>query len=134
MNNSFLFKVNSLFSSICYDPDGNSWTFVFSDDIIVGISGFWRLTVEGQIRLVSSDHGHLFGLKEPLDVVEETEKMLKNQTLRSLEVLPNGDLLLEIYNNIRVEIFISSSGYESFDFSIAGKRYIGCGGGKLAIL
>jgi hypothetical protein len=43
------------------------------------------------------------------------------------------DLTLTLTNDLRIEIYISSSGYETYDFSIDGKSFIGLGSGDIAI-
>ena len=61
------FQTNSLFRSVEFD--GFNWQFHFDDGINVSVSGFWRLLKDGEINLVSLDHGHQFGLPKPGDLV-----------------------------------------------------------------
>jgi len=44
-----------------------------------------------------------------------------------------GDLILSLSDNFVIEIFITSSGYESYSFSINNKRYIGMGSGQIGV-
>lgn len=44
------------------------------------------------------------------------------------------DLVLSLTDGHRIEIYISSSGYETYDFSIDNKRYIGLGSGDIAVI
>lgn len=97
-------------------------------------SGFWRLLTNGEISFVSMDHGHQFGLPHPVDMTEELIKRLKGKRLtRILVAKDTRDLRLSFTENIEMEIFISSTGYETYQLSIDGKRYIGLGGGDIAI-
>lgn len=45
-----------------------------------------------------------------------------------------ADLTLTISNDITIQIFIASSGYETYDFSVDNKRYIGLGSGNIEII
>ena len=135
MKEELAFKTDSLFYSISYDKDADSWTFSFADDIYVEASGFWRLFERNKIVYVSLDNGHQFVLPKPLDLVEELTTILKDKKLKELNVdKDTADLTLVFTDNMRIEIFISSSGYETHQFSINGKIYVGLGSGDIAIL
>jgi hypothetical protein len=55
--------------------------------------------------------------------------------LKKIEVTKDTyDLTLTLTNDLTIEIYISSSGYETYDFSIDGKSYIGLGSGDIAIM
>jgi hypothetical protein len=129
------FITNSLLEDVTYDSNGQSWYFKFSDGISVSASGFWRLLEKKKIVLVSSDHGHQFGLPKPLDLSKEIKNRLTNKKLLKIQVKEDSaDLALIFSDQFEIEIFISSSGYESYDFSLNEKRYIGLGSGDIAII
>lgn len=135
MTNDLTFKANSSFISANYDKDGESWNFIFDDKIWAASSGFWRILVSNKISIVSSDHGHQFGLPRPLDLEEEIINLLSGKTLIQIEVdNDTADLTLLITDDIKIQIFISSTGYETHEFAIDNKRYIGLGAGDIAIL
>ena len=134
MTNEFTFTTNSVFDNIVFDKDGDCWYFYFSDKIFASSSGFWRLLIENKIKLVSLDHEQQFGLPKPLDLVEELTRKLSGKHLTKIEVIKDTfDLVLSLTDGHRIEIYISSSGYETYDFSIDNKRYIGLGSGDIAI-
>jgi hypothetical protein len=55
--------------------------------------------------------------------------------LIKIEVIKDTfDLVFTLTDGVRLEIFISSSGYETYNFFIDNKRYIGLGSGKIAII
>jgi hypothetical protein len=55
--------------------------------------------------------------------------------LTKIEVIKGTfDLVFTLTGGYRLEIYISSSGYETYDFSIENKRYIGLGSGDIAII
>ena|SRR5690242_21709406 len=135
MTNEFTFTTHSLFDNIVFDKDADCWYFYFSDKIFASSSGFWRLLIENKIDLVSLDHEQQFGLPKPLDLVEELKKKLSGKHLTKIEVIKDTfDLVLSLTDEHRIEIYISSSGYETYDFSIDHKRYIGLGSGNIAIM
>ena len=90
---------------------------------------------KNKIILVSNDNGQQFGLPKPLILIEELSKVLKGNRLMKIEVIKDTfDLTLTLTDDFKIEIFISSSGYETYDFSINSKRYIGLGSGDIAIV
>lgn len=135
MPNELIFKTNSSFNSINYDKNGESWNFLFEDKIWFASSGFWRLLVNKKIVSVSLDNGHRFGLPQPLDLIQEVSNILEGKRVRKVIVdNDTADLTLLITDDIKIGIFISSSGYETYEFSIENKRYIGLGAGEIAII
>ena len=135
MTNELTFIADSLFDKVVFDKDGENWIFYFSKRIYANSSGFWRLLKKHKILFVSLDNKQQFGLPKPIDLVEELNNILSGQRLKKIEVIKDTyDLILTLTNDLTVEIYISSSGYETYDFSIAGKRYIGLGSGDIAIM
>jgi len=135
MTTDLTFKTNSIFNSVSYDKDADSWHFYFADKIYVSSSGFWRLLEANRIVFVSLDNGHQFGLPQPLDLVEGITKQLTGKKLTEIKVdKDTADLTLTISDDIEIQVFIASSGYETYDFSIDDKRYIGLGSGEIGIV
>lgn len=134
MTKELTFTTKSLFDNVTFDKDGSCWYFYFADKIFISSSGFWRLLTDDKIELVSLDHGQQFGLPKPLDLLEELTKRLAGKHLIKIEVIKDTyDLVLTLTEGHRLEIYISSSGYETYDFSINNKRYVGLGSGGIAI-
>ena len=135
MTTELIFSTNSLFYNVTFDRNADSWTFLFADKIYASASGFWRLYKKNKIVFVSLDNGHQFGLTKPLDLVEEIKNELAEKKLIKIEVAKDTfDLTLTLTNEIKIEIYIASSAYETYDFSINDKRYIGLGSGDIAIM
>ena len=134
MTSNLTFITNCLFESITFDKDADSWSLSFADNIYVIASGFWRLLERNNIVFVSFDNGHQFGLPKPLDLVDEVNKVLTGMSLTRIEVdKDTADLTLTLTSEFKLQIFIASSGYETYDFSINNKRYMGLGSGEIAI-
>jgi hypothetical protein len=135
MISEITFATKSLFENVTFDRNADSWAFSFTDNIYVNASGFWRLLKNNSIAFVSLDNGHQFGLPKPLDLIEELKKELEGKGLTKVEVIKDTfDLALTFTHGLKLEIYIASTGYESYDFSINGKRYIGLGSGDIAII
>ena len=135
MTKDLTFKTNSIFEIVTYDKDADSWHFYFADRIYVSSSGFWRLLNANRVVFVSLDNGHQFWLPQPLDLVENITKQLTGKKLTEIRVdKDTADLTLTISDDIKIQIFIASSGYETYDFSIEDKRYIGLGSGDIGIV
>lgn len=133
MNNGQRFKTDLPFHQLTYDRDGESWAFKFRTDYFTAY-GLWRILENKKIRFVSLDHGQQFGLQKPIDLVTEVNELLKNKRLETIVIKPNtSDLHLILSDNLEIEIFITSSGYETYEFSFDSKRYIAQGSGEIVI-
>ena len=134
MKNELTFKTNSKFQSVTFDKDADNWYIVFADKIALNVSAFWRLLSDKQIQLVSFENGHQFGLPKPVDLSQLLTEALTGKTLLEIKIKQNtADLVLTLTDNFELEIFISSTGYETYNFSVNKKNYIGMGSGEIAI-
>jgi hypothetical protein len=134
MTQELTFKTNGLFEYVTYDKDADSWYFVFEDNIAFSTQTIWRLLKNKNIQWVSLDNGQQFGLPAPVNLVEKLTSELTDKRLVEIKVKQDtADLLLSLSDNLEIEIFISSSGYESYNFSVDKKNYIGMGSGDIAI-
>ena len=135
MTETLTIKTNSIFDSVIFDENTDCWTFKFTESVYASSFGFWRLFKANKIKLVSFDNGQLFGNPKPLDLVAELTKLLTGESLSKITIIKdNSDLILHISPDFRIEIYIASSGYETYEFSIEGKRYIGQGAGEVSII
>jgi hypothetical protein len=127
------FKTDLPFDQVIYDQDGDSWTFRFGPDYFTTY-GLWRILENKKIKFVSLDNGQQFGLPKPIDLVTEANELMKNKKLTVINIKPDtSDLQLILSDNFEIEIFITSSGYETYSFSFDSKTYIGQGSGEIAI-
>lgn len=128
-----IFTVNSLLKSLHF-TEPNFWVFSFSDNVTVQAETFWRVIDGNKIIYTSEDHHQKSGLSQPIDLTKAVLEIFKNIHLKRIEVQDGtGDLILNFSDQLKIEIYITSSGYESYSFWIEDKRYIGLGGGKTAI-
>ncbi|MBL7884186.1 MAG: hypothetical protein JNL69_08960 [Bacteroidia bacterium] len=134
MTNEQTFKTNSKFKYVTYEPDADSWYFAFEDKTSFFLTTFWRLLHNNKIEMVSLDNGNQFGVPKLVDLVEMLTKILTGKSLLEIKVKQDtADLLLTLTDNIQIEIFISSTGYESYNFSLDNKNYYGLGSGDIAV-
>lgn len=126
------FKTNSAFLDIQFDSAG-WWHFLFDNNIVIDSDDFWRILKNDRILYTSFDEGQQFGLPDPLNLGEKLKEELTGKKLIELDVSETtGDLTLYLSDNIMLQVFITSCGYESYLFSIDGKRYIGGGAGDIS--
>jgi hypothetical protein len=131
--NELSFLVNAPFESVSFDEIADNWIFRFADKISVHSSGFWRALKSEKIVIVSLDHGHQFGLPNALNLVDELTFLLKGEILSEMRIYDHtGDLTLILTSNYKIEMFIASANYETYQFSVQGKTYIGLGSGEIA--
>jgi hypothetical protein len=134
LDQDIFISIDSLFNQISYDNNADSWMFNFKNNVSLFASTLWRLLKEDRIVLVSADHGQQFGLPKPVDVVNQFTQILTGQTLTKIQIKKNtADLILTLTNSFEIEIFISSSGYESYNLQADNKQFIGMGMGDIAI-
>lgn len=85
----------------------------------------WRLLNDSRIILVSTDHGQQFGLSKPVDAVKELSEALNGHKLTKIKIKKNkADLVLTLTSGFKIDFFISSGGYESYNLHIDNKQYI----------
>jgi len=135
MSNELIFKSNAFFETVTYDRDSDSYYFLFNENISITVTGFWRILIENKINIVSLDNGQQFGLLKTINLVEITTKILKDKKLKEIKInKETADLTLTFSNNIKLEVYISSSGYETYSLSLKEKRYLGLGSGEIEIM
>jgi hypothetical protein len=109
------------------------WHLVTSSGLIFGSFGPWRLLGPERILVTTEDHGHRFGLPEPVDAEAKFNEHLRSATIERVTVDPvAGDLAIEFSGSLVVQIPTTSAGYESWKVNAAG-QWVGGGasGGAL---
>ena len=115
-------------------PGGGMWQFHFGSVKLL-IECPWRVVKKGIIALGADDNGQKFGLPEPVSVLKELPKLIQNLAVTDVKVdNETADLSVHFGNEIRLDAFNDSSGYEGWTFRDAdGIEIIATGGGELAI-
>lgn len=110
----------------------STWAFVFDSDVVLQTDADWRLVMGGRIRASSPDHGHVFGLPAPVDVVPELRACVAGRIVARASIVPEtGDLMLTFEPPARLELFQLSTGYEAWGLSTPRGRLICMGGGRI---
>ncbi len=121
----------------------NDWVFALGDNAIDGCvitaASWWRLIGQGRIIHAVKDDGHQFGLPAPVDVMQETNQFLDNRAVTDVVMDPiSSDLTLALEGDVRLQILVSSGGYESWQahFRTDGRdvTVIAGGGGQLSFV
>jgi hypothetical protein len=109
-----------------------SWHFTFTEGIRVTSETLWRLVGDGRVMWVSGDHLQVFGLPQPVDLVQEVQSAIADRPLTHLQVDDKGDLLLSFAgDDVELQFLITSGGYESFRLEVSDRLYVATGGGRL---
>ena len=93
------------------------------------VETLWRMITAGEIAFSDQDHGHQFGLPEPMDVEARARAMLVGQYLAKSQVgHDTSDLLISFASGPRLEIISASAGYEAWQLYGSGHALVGRGG------
>ena len=91
-----------------------SWFVTLDDGGSIGTEGAWRLVTAEGVFVTSEDHGHLFGLKTPVDACQRATAQIGKRPIERYEVdARTGDLSLSFGNATTVQFLQLSCGYEN---------------------
>jgi hypothetical protein len=109
-----------------------SWFIRIGSGITVATESLWRLIGKGRILVASDDHGHQFGLPEPVDAGAALLLSVRGRSVTAAEIDPScGDLTIDFGEGIRLQFLQTSLGYESWRLSAEGVETICSGGGEI---
>ena len=118
--------------SVTIDISGTRFEF---EDASLQLECPWRILSKGRIALGSVDHEQQFGLPKPLDAAVEALTLLKGQRVQSVVVVrESGDLVLHFSEDLRLEGWNHSSGYEGWIATGPNKQHVvAMGGGEVVV-
>ncbi len=109
--------------------------FFFCERYPLQTNGFWRVLKSGEYHLISMDHRQTLDHPTDFDLTPALAEALDGSRLKELKILAkSGDVILSLDKDVRVEIFVSSVGYETYQIKIDGHEYIGIPGGNVGIV
>ena len=110
-----------------------SWRFRFGEKGEIQSYCPWRYILNGKIMLSSEDHGHEFGLPEPINAEVACAELLAMEVIAYGEIRADSrDIVLVFESGARLEIIPLSSGYESWEIRQSnGWGLTAQGGGNL---
>lgn len=90
----------------------------------------WPPPNGGRIVLGWEDHGHSFGLAEPLDGPARAATVIGGAEVESAQVdASSGDLSITFVNGTQLQVFNGSCGYEGWQLFGPGTRTVVAQGG-----
>ena len=81
-----------------------SWFFGFSGEVSLATETFWRLINEDRIVVTSEDHGHQFGLPEPVDAASVLSSIVGRSVEGAGIDASSGDLTIEFSGRVRLQL------------------------------
>lgn len=113
-----------------HDPDTPEWVFRFDESVALRVSAPWRVVVDSVNQLGWCDDGHQFGLPARVDAVSRLRALIGEGRVVAASSPKCGDLILQFDSGAVLEIFVDSCGYEGWQLSGPGDRWVvGHGGG-----
>lgn len=114
------------------DAGHGSWRFHFGD-AEVRADCPWRVVRDGGIALSSEDHGHQYGLPQPVDAGAACRALLVGAVVSAAAIrAETRDIAVGFGPGTRLEVVPLSSGYESWQVSGPGRQVVVAqGGGNL---
>ena len=111
-----------------------SWSFDFGGKAGLTVQCPWRIVNKGGIVVSGKDHGHKFGLKEPVDVSRLALDMLSKRRVEMVVIThTTADLVVYFTDKVELQLFNDSAGFEGWGIGTkSGLNVIGMGGGNIA--
>lgn len=119
--------------SVRHDEATETWVFDFGNQHRLQVMSPWRIIDSRRVALGHLDHRQTFGGSDPLDGEVAALELLENRPVVEAVVLDGtGDLHLRFAENLRLEVFNDSCGYESWTLSSPDGRFlVAMGGGEV---
>ncbi|MCP8892230.1 hypothetical protein [Sphingomonas faeni] len=114
------------------------WVITASGGGSIALPIPWRIVANGRIAFANEDDGQQFGLPSPVDGEAKANELIGERSITSLSIdRQTADLMIYFGDEIRLDTFSNSSGYEGWHISLApehgGISVIALGGGDVAI-
>jgi hypothetical protein len=108
-----------------------SWFFRFDAPLLIATESPWRFLIPGRIKVTSEDHGHPFGLPQPVDAVERVMSRLAGVHVQAVSCdATTGDLFVSFGDGLCLQFLQMSCGYESWRATTEHGESICLGGGE----
>ena len=91
------------------------WVFSLGGVEHITVQCLWRILRDGCIAMCSGDHGHPFGLPEPVNAQRDATEWLSSSPVSAVKLIEGtADIVLDAGSVFRLEIISESIGYESW--------------------
>jgi len=115
------------------EKSGVSWFFKFDEPLSIATESSWRFITPERIEVTSEDHGHPFGLRQPVDAIERVTSRLSGVGVQSVSCdATTGDLSVFFGEKLYLEFLQMSCGYESWRAHSKLGSSVCLGGGEIA--
>ena len=128
----FSWMVGRFITDIAFlEPD--LWRFHFGQSARIAVECLWRIVDHRHIVLTSADHRQQFGLPASIDASVQATSLLSSRSVKAVQLRDaTADILIDFHDDRRLEIFPTSSGYESWQvFAPGGICFVAQGGGQI---
>jgi hypothetical protein len=113
----------------------DEWIIRFSGGSTVQTGSAWRLIDRERVEVTSEDHGHPFGLPEPVDATVRVMASTRGREVTAVSIgARTGDLLIDFGKDVQVQLLQMSCGYEAWRLSGGGTELVCGGGGEIVQL
>lgn len=110
----------------------NDWVLDIGEHLSICIEASWRLRTTEHILATDADDGHQFGLPAPVDAERSANDALRNLTVSSLRCdLGTADLQIGFSNELTIDVWTNSLGYESWQAYVRKELFAVGGNGGL---
>lgn len=106
-------------------------TFEFGDAQLAA-DCWWRIIARGQVALTSADNGHQYGLPQPVQARREAVSILAKRKVVDALVVGTADVVITFEDDVRLEVLVGSSGYESWNLTAPGVNIVAMPGGQVS--
>jgi hypothetical protein len=110
-----------------------SWFCIFTNEVSVATETPWRFVNGDRIVVTSEDHGHKFGLPNPVDASVCVLSAVQNTLIQSARIdTATGDLFVYFSDRTFLQFLQMSGGYEAWRLFVGDREFICTGGGGIA--
>jgi hypothetical protein len=110
------------------------WWFRF-ERCTLSVETVWRLISDSRVLVTGEDHGQMFGHDTPVDASALLREAVGDRPVTAAHLGPiHGDLTLEFAPTLYLQVFVQSSGYESWSLSKSdGSQLVATSGGRVSL-
>lgn len=114
------------------------WSFAFSNGVVLGVDGVWRILGPSGLLFTSQDHGESFGLPAPIDARAAAVAKLGGAVVAVNLEAGTADVRIRFHGDVALEVLTLSSGYEAWHLTAPATGAAGfeivANGGRLHLL
>lgn len=111
-----------------------SWFFTLTDNVNVATETPWRFVNGDRVVVTSEDHGHKFGLPNPVDASVCVLSAVQDAPIQTVRIdTATGDLFVYFSDKMFLQFLQMSGGLEAWRLFIGQREFICTGGGEITV-